>query len=277
MIPTSTLQKLREHTRGFTGRFFYDAERGDIAYIAKKCDERTCDCERKLNSDGEQDCSVSIGDYDEEVAEPIVAMLNAVPAVPALLAEIEQLQRDNASWANSDFERQLSDANAEIERLRVLVQMQGDAAHRERDEARAEAERLDAALSEEIDERDARLKQIDDIADALGDEGEWSNLHDRGQAAYELASGAVAEVGSLRAENKRLLGLLAIEHATVGQVMDTQRSEATLHATHLSTLRSALGEACDIAEVAVGRVASDHPLAISTRLERITELRKAGW
>lgn len=40
--------------------------------------------------------------------------------VLALLDEIERLRRDNASWANSDFERQLTAANAEIKQLREV-------------------------------------------------------------------------------------------------------------------------------------------------------------
>ena len=74
-----------------------------------------------------------------------------------------------------------------------------------------EVERLGAAhdweeriATDTLEERDARIKQIDDIADALGDEGEWSNLHDRGDAALELARDAVAEVERLRTEVERM-------------------------------------------------------------------------
>ena len=84
--------KLRAVAAGFPGRFFYDAERGDLAFIAKECDEGQCDCEQKLNSDGDQDCSVCIGDIDhgENTGSPIAAMLNAVPA---LLDECERLRK----------------------------------------------------------------------------------------------------------------------------------------------------------------------------------------
>jgi hypothetical protein len=64
---------------------------------------------------------------------------------------------------------------------------------------------LDRIADELMEERDARTDQIDAIADALGDDGEWSNLHDRGNAALELAHGALAEVESLRAENRQFL------------------------------------------------------------------------
>lgn len=158
------------------------------------------------------------------------------------------------------------------------------------DQLRAEVERLDAALGEEIDERDARLKQIDDIADALGDEGEWSNLHDRGQAAYELASSAVAEVESLRAETTRLCGLLAIERATVEQVMMTQRSERDYDRQQLSTLTAerdtalaAKDEACELADSALTNL-SDVTEAYDDGMRsniyhavmRISELRAIG-
>lgn len=48
---------------------------------------------------------------------------------------------------------------------------------------------LEEAIGDVIDERDARLTQIDEIADLLGDVGEWSNLHDRGAGAIERARG----------------------------------------------------------------------------------------
>ncbi len=94
------VEKLRRDCDGFRGRFFYDAEHGDLGYIAKDCDDRQCDCERNLDSDGNQDCSVSIADVDD-VYEPIAGMLNAVPA---LIAEIEQL-RVERDTARADAER----------------------------------------------------------------------------------------------------------------------------------------------------------------------------
>lgn len=104
MTPSSRA-RLREDVRGFAGRFFYDAERGDIAYIAKRCDDRTCDCEENLNSDGEQDCSVSIAEI-VDAGEPIARMLNAVGQLLD---------------ANSGFERQLSEARSDRDRLAARV------------------------------------------------------------------------------------------------------------------------------------------------------------
>ena len=85
------LDRIKRDIDGFHGRFFYDAESGDIGWIAKDCDERTCDCEEKLNADGDQDCSHSLSDWEGEdhINEPIVRILNAVPA---LIAEVERLQ-----------------------------------------------------------------------------------------------------------------------------------------------------------------------------------------
>lgn len=74
----------------------------------------------------------------------------------------------------------------------------------ERGEGRKVEDDHDRILDEVLAERDFRCEQIDAIADALGDEGEWSNLHDRGVAALLIADGIVPEVGRLRAEVERL-------------------------------------------------------------------------
>jgi chromosome segregation ATPase len=89
-----------EDERGFEGRFFYDAERGDIGWIAKACDDKQCDCERKLNADGDQDCSHSLSDWEGEdhICEPIVNMLNRNPQVASMLraavARVEELEAE---------------------------------------------------------------------------------------------------------------------------------------------------------------------------------------
>jgi hypothetical protein len=70
-----------------------------------------------------------------------------------------------------------------------------------------QADEDERATGQLIDQRDKREAQIDAIADALGDEGEWSNLHDRGAAALELADGIVADLTRLRALESRLLAL----------------------------------------------------------------------
>lgn len=77
--------RLVEFARGFRGRFFFDEERGDVAFIAKDCEDRQCDCEVKTTSDGDQDCSVSLYDIDD-VGELVASVLSALPE---LLAENE--------------------------------------------------------------------------------------------------------------------------------------------------------------------------------------------
>jgi chromosome segregation ATPase len=77
--------------------------------------------------------------------------------------------------------------------------------------ALAEVERLKKRLTDEerdclkvIDERDFREEQINQIADALGDETEWTSANDRGVNAIELAS----ELTEARAEIERLKEIL---------------------------------------------------------------------
>jgi hypothetical protein len=91
MIPPPDPAGLRGLCDGFRGRFFYDAERGDIGYIAKACDDKQCDCEVKVNADGDQDCSHSLSDWEGEdhLCEPIAQMLNAIPG---LLDEVGRLR-----------------------------------------------------------------------------------------------------------------------------------------------------------------------------------------
>lgn len=55
------------------------------------------------------------------------------------------------------------------------------------DELKKELEREEKSCLALIDERDLREEQINQIADLLGDETEWSNHNDRGLNAIELA------------------------------------------------------------------------------------------
>lgn len=68
---------------------------------------------------------------------------------------------------------------------------------------------LDRSETELIEERDARCAQIDAIADQLGDDSEWTNLNDRGDAALNAAHCTVLEV-------ERLRGCIARCHAENG-------------------------------------------------------------
>lgn len=81
----------------------------------------------------------------------------------------------------------LPDALAEIERLTGVV---GENTARLTDE--------ESAHLETIDERDAFEERIDEIADALGDETEWSSDNDRSQNAVELAEEVLADNARLR-------------------------------------------------------------------------------
>lgn len=90
---SALVRRAREVLSGFNGRFFFDEERGDLAYIAKACDDRQCSCEEKLNADGDQDCSICIGDMNHgaDTGEPIAKALNLVPALAARVEELERL------------------------------------------------------------------------------------------------------------------------------------------------------------------------------------------
>lgn len=80
------LSAVRAHVDGFRGRFFYDAEYGDLACIAKDCDD--CACDHPRNRDGDPDCVMSLdGPLDEHVGQPIAEMLNAIPALLELVEE----------------------------------------------------------------------------------------------------------------------------------------------------------------------------------------------
>lgn len=105
---------------------------------------------------------------------------------------VERWQRDARSIASlRNHARQVS------EQLRAAVE--------EVERLKADFDREEKWCDDVLEERDARVEQINRIADALGDEGEWSNLHDRGDAAFFLATDAVQEVERLRAERSSLL------------------------------------------------------------------------
>jgi len=86
-----------------------------------------------------------------------------------------------------------------------------------------------------IDERDYHHKQVDDIADALGDTSEWTNQSDRGVNALELAT-------SLRQERDR-----AVQHGTE---MESRYYSATATVEklrqELAEAKAALGVAQDL-------------------------------
>lgn len=63
---------------------------------------------------------------------------------------------------------------------------------------RTEAEAEERSHGQTIDDRDALHDRIDEIADALGDETECSNVNDRGANAVELAQEALGRLVDLR-------------------------------------------------------------------------------
>ncbi|HET9893203.1 MAG TPA: hypothetical protein VFQ42_22185 [Mycobacterium sp.] len=93
-----------------------------------------------------------------------------------------------------------------------------------------------------IDEREFRESQINAIADVLGDEGEWSNLHDRGDAALELAEQIVAERD---AANARILQLEESARAAAESWMAAcrERDEARAEVERLRIIAKAYAAA----------------------------------
>lgn len=85
---TMNIEELRRLVTGWNGRFFYDEERGDIAYVAAACDAKQCDCEVRRNSDGDQDCSQSLYDIDDAPQHAVIA----INALGPLLDELERLR-----------------------------------------------------------------------------------------------------------------------------------------------------------------------------------------
>lgn len=84
----------------------------------------------------------------------------------------------------------------------ILIGLQGlvKTVEAERDSLRAQLAERDAEIERLISERDALHGRIDEIADELGDETEWTNLNDRGENAAELAASLYAECEQRRAQ-----------------------------------------------------------------------------
>lgn len=110
-------------------------------------------------------------------------------------------------WADL-YERTAKERD-EYRRELISLRLSHSTLAAENEKLKADLKREEDWGSEAIEERDARIEQINDIADALGDEGEWSNLHDRGDTSLFLARNAVAEVDSLRAQRDAALAEVA--------------------------------------------------------------------
>lgn len=199
------IQQARRLRDGFRGRFFYDAERDDIGYIRKECDDKRCDCEQKLNADGDQDCSISVASstWDDHVAEGIVAMLNAFPA---LLDEVERLRSDEATMKLSrmlglgdpvrpDIHAKVCRQRDELNRQLAAADAALASAHSERDGLRAERDAAWEALlrgpitTQEI--RDALAKGRVDRKCAEGDHA-WRSLVTRNETLTKQLAAVTA-------------------------------------------------------------------------------------
>jgi hypothetical protein len=146
------LDALEQIANGWRGRFAFDGEREDLIFINADCDAKECDCEVKLNSDGDQDCSVEVDDIDD--AGPDVAtMLNALPALVAEVRRLEQRQQEllqtirnlSATVPYPEEQRTASVLIAEVGTLRSELAAERDAHHATCDalaRERAEVERL---------------------------------------------------------------------------------------------------------------------------------------
>jgi len=77
-----------------------------------------------------------------------------------------------------------------------------------------EAESASRGLAQTIDERDRNEDRIDEIADALGDDTEWSSANDRGVNAVELAEQLTENLSA------------AIHRATVAETELAELTEA---------------------------------------------------
>ena len=170
---TIDTKQLRADALGLAGRFFYDAERGDIAYIAKDCDDRTCDCEKKLNSDGDQDCAFSIADgLDDHVAESLVRVLNA--AGP-LLDELEAAKAESKALRESlihacDLLHASQDNERQLRAMRQTANMLSlPFSHDRVQEKYNEWESNEALRSQLAAVTKARDEACDWLADMVGD------------------------------------------------------------------------------------------------------------
>ncbi len=185
----------------------------------------------RLEVDAAARSAIAALDLSPEVTEHLVAIRKELAEAYEGKVQRAEAERDEAredaraaaditrasivSWLRSEAKRFMTGyvlRNA-ADSVEVLEHATASAVIRERDEALAklaalearavEAEkelaREDSAHCRTIDTLDRREAQINAIADALGDEGEWSNLHDRGQAALELAEAATARIARLQA------------------------------------------------------------------------------
>jgi chromosome segregation ATPase len=139
----------------------------------------------------------------------------------------EQLRADDAAMTPAPWMVPSYDgAEARIARTRNALPVIADTLR----DLRAEVERLATELEREerdclqlIEERDQREQQINEIADALGDETEWSNLNDRGDNAFELTAAMVQQRDAARSDYLIVADALLPESTGPQQLADEAR------------------------------------------------------
>ena len=85
------------------------------------------------------------------------------------------------------------------------------------DALKAENERLQKWIDSDntIEQRDAHEDRINEIANALGDQSDWSNMNDRGENALELVYELKARLAECEEENKELKEIIQKGISTV--------------------------------------------------------------
>lgn len=245
-MTSEELKKLRELARGYSGRFFYDHERSDVGYIAKKCDEKRCDCEQKLNPDGDQDCSELVCEFmDEHSGPPLVEMLNAVTP---LLDEIERLRKSDDEMGLAAIQ-----AHAEYKERRNAQFAAYEFAHRA-----TIAYLLDRA--EQYGNSSGYRALFDELIQGIA---EWQHVKCAEAGEYGDLEKRVGRIVGPRREGRteteklqEQVAKLREQLAAATRDRDSYANsgfEAQISALHrdLAAMTAARDEACDIAESAV--------------------------
>ena len=156
------------------------------------------------------------------------------------LASIARL-RNNAKPLADQFEAAYKRI-CEVQSAVVELHFERDRLAAEVDSLTKSVDELESSVGQLIDQRDKREAQIDAIADARGDEGEWSNLHDRGAAAIDLTESVGADLTRLRALESRLLTLFETSDPDIiSQTMEMVIRDRDEAATRANTAIEALG------------------------------------
>lgn len=111
--------------------------------------------------------------------------------VPWLMEQVERLtrERDEAVQAKEAAEYDAwswEGTSKAWKRATSAAQKDLNAALRKAEEAEARVGELERAEGQLIDQRDNYQQQVDSIADALGDDTEWSNCNDRGKKRHRV-------------------------------------------------------------------------------------------